>query len=87
MEDKRLGVYFIQRSDLKTDETESPFADKVLKYLWDDVCKFDKNLIFAEGFDTLEDVIKHFNDHVESERFGVFNESIRTTFYPPPPAP
>lgn len=85
MEDKRLGVYFIQRSDLITDGNESPFADKVLKYLWDDVCKFDKKLVFAEDFDTLEDVINHFNTNIGPERFGVFNESIRTTFYPPQP--
>lgn len=87
MEDKRLGVYFIQRSDLNTDGNESPFADKVLKYLWDDVCRFDKKLIFVEAFDTLEAVIKHFNTNEGPARFGVFNERIRTTFYPPLPDP
>ncbi len=43
MEDKRFGVYFVNIDDLKSKEN---FAHKVIKYLWDDVFKFDRNIIF-----------------------------------------
>ncbi|EMG88368.1 ATPase family protein [Helicobacter pylori GAM112Ai] len=42
MEDKRFGVYFVSVDDLKSKEN---FAHKVIKYLWDDVFKFDRNII------------------------------------------
>ncbi len=52
MEDKRFGVYFVNIDDLKSKEN---FAHKVIKYLWDDVFKFDRNIIFDTiKFNTLE---------------------------------
>ncbi|BBK69185.1 5-methylcytosine-specific restriction enzyme B [Helicobacter pylori] len=58
MEDKRFGVYFVNIDDLKSKEN---FAHKVIKYLWDDVFKFDRNIIFdTTKFNTLEAVVKNF---------------------------
>ena len=52
MEDKRLGGWFYTESD--------NFAEKVLKYLWDDAFKFDRKTQFGE-IKTLEDLVKEFN--------------------------
>ncbi|ELN9601495.1 AAA family ATPase, partial [Campylobacter coli] len=54
MEDKRLGVFFVKTDDL---ESKEKFAHKVLKYLWDDVFKFDKDKLFNKNkYHTLEEV-------------------------------
>lgn len=55
MEDKRLGCWFVKaENSSKKDEqgkdvfiiTKKVFADKVLKYLWDDAFKFSREEIF-----------------------------------------
>ena len=75
MEDKRLGVYFLTENELKNKEL---FAYKVLKYLWDDVFKFDKGA-FNSNFKTLEAIIVHFiNDENSGDlQFDIFNDEIR----------
>jgi len=59
--DKRLGAWFIQR-DQKMDDKKFKelFANKVLKYLWDDAFKFDRKPFFNPEMKTLEDVIDKF---------------------------
>lgn len=52
-EDKRLGAYFIKQKELDVDK----FPEKVLKYLWDDAFKMDKESIFKENYKSLEDII------------------------------
>ena len=52
MEDKRLGGWFFTPPD--------NFAEKVLKYLWDDAFKFDRPNQFT-GFKTLEELVTNFN--------------------------
>lgn len=75
MEDKRLGVYFVTKNELNDKKL---FAYKVLKYLWDDVFKFDKNA-FNSDFKTLEAIITHFIDIKNSgkNQFDIFNKEIR----------
>ena len=75
MEDKRLGVYFITENELKDKKL---FAYKVLKYLWDDVFKFDKSA-FNGSFKTLEAVIVHFIDVKNSgkNQFDIFSDKIK----------
>lgn len=52
--------------------TDEAFAEKVLKYLWDDAFKFDRPKHFGE-IKTLEDLTKEF----KKEGFKVFeDESI-----------
>lgn len=41
-EDKRLGAYFVKRKELQ----KKKFSEKVLKYLWDDVFKMDREQVF-----------------------------------------
>ena len=61
MEDKRLGGWFFTPSD--------NFAEKVLKYLWDDAFKFDRKTQFGE-IKTLEKLVEDFNN----DGFKVFKD-------------
>ncbi|MBO4641130.1 MAG: AAA family ATPase [Treponema sp.] len=61
MEDKRLGGWFFTPSD--------NFAEKVLKYLWDDAFKFDRKTQFGE-IKTLEELVEKFN----KDGFKVFKD-------------
>jgi len=72
-EDKRLGVWFVSNVGGIIDD--KVFAEKVLKFLWDDVFKFKRPQVFAEGIDTLEKLINSFEKPSEGkERFDVFKE-------------
>lgn len=66
MEDKRLGGWFIIPKKLHDSEeckiTDEAFAEKVLKYLWDDVFKFDRQKYFGD-VKTLEALTKNFKKH------------------------
>ena len=68
MEDKRLGCWFV-KAEKNTISKES-FANKVLKYLWDDAFKFYHTEIFKEGIKNFEDLQKKFIDI----GFDVFND-------------
>ncbi|MDH6363131.1 hypothetical protein M2139_000106 [Enterococcus sp. PF1-24] len=94
-EDKRLGAYFISASDLEMqpvndgmgekeriqiEHNNNRFAEKVLKYLWDDAFKFSHQDTFnTRQFSSLEKVIAGFMDSkkTKNERFRVFNENLR----------
>ena len=72
-EDKRLGVWFV--SNIGGIIDDKVFAEKVLKFLWDDVFKFKRPQVFAEGIDTLEKLINSFENPLEGkERFDVFKD-------------
>lgn len=71
-EDKRIGVWFVSNVGGIIDD--KVFAEKVLKFLWDDVFKFKRPQIFADGIDTLEKLINFFENPPEGkERFDVFD--------------
>lgn len=53
-EDKRLGAYFAKCNEL----TDDKFPHKVLKYLWDDAFKMDRDSLFNEQCRSLERVIE-----------------------------
>ncbi|GAA9995746.1 hypothetical protein VN1051_06410 [Helicobacter pylori] len=79
MEDKRFGVYFVNIDDLKSKEN---FAHKVIKYLWDDVFKFDRNIIFdTTKFNTLEDVIKNFTKEKGRTQFDIFSDGVKELLF------
>lgn len=60
-EDKQLGLFFIKSESGKTEISEKGFADKVLKYLWHDVFKRDKDIFNGEAEITkFEDLIDNF---------------------------
>ncbi len=70
-EDKRLGVWFV--SNVGGVINEKVFAEKVLKYLWDDVFKFKRSKVFVEEIDTLEKLIAAFEKPEQGKsRFAVF---------------
>ena len=81
MEDKRLGGWFITpKKELNATEGETPkitneaFAEKVLKYLWDDAFKFDRSKHFGD-IKTLENLTKKF----KTDGFKIFeDDSIKT---------
>lgn len=92
-EDKRLGAYFVAAEDLvlhdipdgvygikkkRIEHRNARFAEKVIKYLWDDAFKFSH----AETFDTrkynsLELVIEGFMKTRGNNRFRVYHENLR----------
>lgn len=65
-EDKRLGVWFV--CNVNGEIPEKIFAEKVLKYLWDDAFKFKRSQVFEDDCDTLENLISKFHE----VKFGVF---------------
>ena len=52
--DKRLGAYFAKLNELKADI----FSEKVLKYLWDDAFRMDKQVVFDKRMTSLEKVLE-----------------------------
>ncbi|GAA9689781.1 hypothetical protein HpVH77_02780 [Helicobacter pylori] len=79
MKDKRFGVYFVNIDDLKSKEN---FAHKVIKYLWDDVFKFDRNIIFdTTKFNTLEAVVKNFTKEKGRTQFDIFSDDVKELLF------
>lgn len=68
MEDKRLGCWFVKSEQNKI--SSEIFANKVLKYLWDDAFKFYHNEIFKSGIKNFEELQKDFFEI----GFDVFND-------------
>lgn len=52
--DKRLGAYFAKTRELK----KGVFPEKVLKYLWDDAFRMDKQVVFDKRHTSLEKVLE-----------------------------
>lgn len=52
-EDKQLGAYFIQSADLNRDH----FAEKALKYLWDDVYRMERYEFFDSRIKSIGELI------------------------------
>lgn len=59
-EDKRLGLWFVKNVDGKI--PRKIFAEKVLKYLWDDAFKFKRKEIFSDDIHSLESLISAVED-------------------------
>ena len=91
-EDKRLGTHFVEKTDLYFDKDWQSsnaekrqkalkqnhlFAEKVIKYLWDDVFKYDRSSLFESKYKSLEDVINDFVLKTNQERFNIFKEDIQ----------
>ena len=91
-EDKRLGTHFVSQEDLlidtyhgedkelvkKAHRQNRRFAEKVLKYLWDDAFKFNKDEVFdITKVNSLEKVISIFVANTGNARFeGIFKQNI-----------
>ena len=53
------------------------FAEKVIKYLWDDAFKFNVYDLFDSSYNSLEAIIKKFVFSSGHERFSVFEQNVR----------
>lgn len=62
-EDKRLGLWFVKNADGKI--PRKVFAEKVLKYLWDDAFKFKRREIFSDNIHSLESLISAVEDSAD----------------------
>lgn len=71
-EDKRLGAYFAQDRELKADR----FPEKVLKYLWDDAFKIDRDYLFKDGMRSLEVVIENYVTSTEDKLKAVLRADV-----------
>ena len=96
-EDKRLGAYFLLPEDIVYDDRQTEeanlhnrlFADKAIKYLWDDAFKFHREALFNPKYTSLEKVLLDFESKKGFDRFSVFNKGIFTEddLLPEPTAP
>ena len=73
-EDKRLGAYFVKGNEL----SQKAFAEKVLKYLWDDAFKMDKEAVFDSKFRSLESVIETYEATEEDCLAAVLRTDLYT---------
>ena len=63
-DDKSLGVYFATDNDL---DNAKRFAEKVLKYLWDDVFKLGRQALFSNCSEGLSSVIEAYEDAAKAK--------------------
>lgn len=78
-EDKRIGAYFVTAEEIKYKDGSSSrsFAEKMIKYLWDDAFKYRREAVFAPYLSSLEDVIMKFVSSSGDDRWrGIFHESL-----------
>lgn len=82
-EDKRLGAFFATEQEISA-HSSRVFAEKVLKYLWDDAFKFNRGRIFIDAENrTLEDVIYAFVSAKPQKRWdAVFISKLVTQLLP-----
>ena len=60
------------------------FPEKVIKYLWDDAFKFNREIIFeTTEYQSLEQVIRTFMYAEKLDRFKMFKENVRSAFTNP----
>lgn len=92
-EDKRMGAYFVSRDDLRLEPVptgvselerkrverhNARFAEKVLKYLWDDAFRFSHEDAFdTQRYRSLEAVVAGFMSTGGNDRFRVCSENLR----------
>ena len=69
MEDKRLDCWFIKNNEKGIDPEK--FANKVLKYLWDDAFKFNRSEIFIDEVKNFEELKNLF---IGDKGFEIFKD-------------
>lgn len=69
-EDKQIGPYFVSKSELLDLDL---FANKVLLYIWDDVVKVNKQIIFNSSINTFADLVEQF----KVDPLSVFNDKFK----------
>lgn len=57
------------------------FPEKVLKYLWDDAFKFNRDIVFETSeYQSLEQIIHSFLYAKANDRFNMFKDNVRAAF-------
>lgn len=57
------------------------FPEKVIKYLWDDAFKFNREIVFeTTTYQSLEQVIRTFMYSSKLNRFSMFKDNVRNAF-------
>jgi len=57
------------------------FPEKVIKYLWDDAFKFNREVVFeTTDYQSLEQIIRMFMYAKGIQRFSMFKENVRSAF-------
>lgn len=97
-EDKRLGAYFVNEESLvfkaenvgdeqaqkNARKHNRQFAEKVIKYLWDDAFKYSRGDIFEiSNYSSLEEIVHQFMEKTGDERLLIFKEEIRNLMQNP----
>ena len=57
------------------------FAEKVIKYLWDDAFKFNRDEVFVEEYNSLEKVLRIFSENRGDNRFNFFENVVKDRFF------
>ena len=75
MEDKRLGCWFVKAENNVI--SKDLFAEKVLKYLWDDAFKFCREEVFniEDKNTTLESIISQFKSEDADNCWNIFKDT------------
>lgn len=71
-EDKRLGAYFAKSKDLVPEK----FSEKVLKYLWDDAFRINRDEVFKDEFKSLDSVIEEYEQTTGDRLEAVLRLSV-----------
>ena len=69
--------HFITLEDLTAEDPAELFAEKVIKYLWDDAFKFSRAKLFNKDYKSLEEVVDQFVTQKGLERFNIFLTEIK----------
>lgn len=72
-EDKSLGVYFATDNDL---DDKNVFAEKVLKYLWDDAFRLARSELFKDYDRSLAHIIETFEDATDDPLQSVLQKEV-----------
>ena len=60
------------------------FPEKVIKYLWDDAFKFNREIVFnITEYQSLEQVIRHFMYSTGEDRLDMFKDNVKNAFLHP----
>lgn len=60
------------------------FPEKVIKYLWDDAFKFNREIVFnITEYQSLEQVIRHFMYSTGEDRLDIFKDNVKNAFLHP----
>ena len=67
----------VKENEEFSEEKIKKFAFKILEYLWDDVVRYDRQELFDNRIETLDDLIAKYVDYSKNnESLKVFNNDV-----------